>query len=230
MITEHTFNSAWFGAPVGIVRDPAWLAGPADDVRAALARYAWVELRCRPDAADRRRLAAHGFFLADTQVHFRLGLGALRPTPSLDGLALRWADAAPFAVAADDMAPFQHERYRLVPGVTPARLAQRYARWAAQLIADAPATCIQVERGGVAQGWFLSATHGKRLQLTLAMTAAGATISGLHLYLAAALGYAGRGHTIGEASFSVHNLPVLNLYSHLGARFVSTEDSWLFVP
>ncbi len=228
MIDEHRFNSEWFGQPVGIVRAAAFFAQSAADIRAALSHWAWAEFRCAPDVADRRRLASLGFFLADTQVHFRLGLTALEPTPSLSGLTLRWADEAPFAVAASGMAEFHHERYRHVPGVTAARLNERYALWAKGLVASSPATCLQLEVGGEPQGWFLSTPQGRKLQLTLAMTAVGAKISGLHLYLAACVAYAKRGFSLGEASFSVHNTPVLNLYAKLGARFVSTEDAWLW--
>lgn len=231
MIDEHRFNSEWLGAPVGIVRDAAaLLAAPRAVVREALARWRFVELRCGADAVDRARLADLGFFLADTQVHFRLGLSSLRPTPSLEGLTLRWADVASFAVAPEAMAAFHHERYRHVPGVTPERLAQRYSRWASNLITASPATCLQVEVGEVAQGWFLSSPEGRKLQLTLAMTSAESKISGLHLYLAAGVAYAAKGYALGEASFSVHNTPVLNLYAKLGARFTSTEDVWLWTP
>lgn len=194
MIDEHRFNSEWFGRPVAIVRDAAFFAQPEADVRAALARWAWAEFRCAPEVVDRRRLASFGFFLADTQVHFRLGLNALEATPSLEGLALRWADAT----------------------------------WAKNLVASSPATCLQVEVGGEPQGWFLSSPQGKKLQLTLAMTAVGAKISGLHLYLADGVAYAKKGFSLGEASFSVHKTPVLNIYAKLGARFVSTEDAWLW--
>lgn len=230
MIDEHRFNSNWFGAKVAIIRDPQFFAQPDADVRAQLSRWAWAELRCGAEVADRRRLASLGFFLADTQMHFRLGLSALEATPSIAGLGLRWADQAPFEVPSQGMAEFHHERYRHVPGVTPARLNERYARWAKDLIASSPATCLQVEVDGAPQGWFLSAPQGKKLQLTLAMTASGARISGFHLYLAAGVAYAQKGFSLGEASFSVHNTPVLNIYARLGARFVSTEDAWLWVP
>lgn len=228
MIDEHRFNSEWFGAPVGIVRDPAFFSQPDAEVRAALSRWAWAEFRCAPGVAQRRRLASFGFFLADTQVHFRLGLSALEPTPSLEGLTLRWADQAPFEVPSTGIAAFHHERYQHVPGVTAARLNERYARWAKNLVSSSPSTCLQVEVGGEPQGWFLSGPQGKKLQLTLAMTAEGAKISGLHLYLAAGVAYAKKGFSLGEASFSVHNTPVLNIYAKLGARFVSTEDAWLW--
>lgn len=229
-LDEHSFNTAWYGEPAGIVRDAAAMAAlDADAARAALDRYAFVELRCAPEAVDRRRMTRLGFFLADTQIHFRLGLKALQPTPSVAALALAWADEAPFTVEAAAMAPFRHERFQHLPGMTAERLAARYARWAGDLIAAAPATCARLAHGGVTQGWFLSEPRGARLRLALAMTAAGATITGLHLYLAAGLGYAARGHGVGEASFSVHNTAVLNIYAHLGARFVATEDTWLRV-
>lgn len=231
MIDEHVFNTAWYGEPAGIVRDVAALAAPRADVEAALARFAFVELKTTPEThgVDRVRLTELGFFVADTQIEFRIGLAALTPTPSLDGLTLRWADEAPFAVAAAEMAPFRHERFQHLPGMTAALLDERYARWAADLLAVSPATCVRIERDGAVQGWFLAERRAKRLRLALAMAAAGASISGLHLYHAACLGFARRGHAVGEASFSVHNTPVLNIYAHLGARFVGTEDVWLRV-
>lgn len=211
MIDEHAFNAAWYGAPTGIVRDPAWLASPVDEVRTELARFAWVEMRCPPGAVDRARLASLGFFVADTQIRFRLGLRALASTPSVEAFALRWADQAPFEIPADAMAPFNHEPYRHVPGMTQARLDDRYARWAALLLADSPATCVRVEYGDQIQGWFFSKPEGPRLRMALAMNARDAVASGLHVYQAAALGYAGRGHAVGEATFSAHNTAVLNI-------------------
>jgi hypothetical protein len=229
MIDEHEFNTRWYGAPAGIVRDPKALDEPADRVAAALAHFAFVELRCKPDAVDRTRLTDLGFFVADTQIHFRIGLAALRATSSTEAISLLWADAAPFTVETHEMAAFRHERFQHLPGMTSARLDVRYAAWAQDLIAAAPATCVRLEQNGLTQGWFLSEPRGPRLRLALAMASASATISGLHLYLAACLGYAARGHSVGEASFSVHNTPVLNIYASLGARFVATEDAWLWI-
>lgn len=229
MISEHRFNCDWYGAPAGIVRDPALFALPEAQLQQALAPWAWVEFRGSADAVDRRAMTRLGFFLADTQVHFRLGLKALQPTPSLQGLTLRWADERRFEVNSAAMSAFHHERYRHLPGVTPERLNERYARWARQLIETSPATCVQVESGGEPQGWFLAAPEGKKLSLTLAVTAAQARISGFHLYLAAGVAFASRGFGIGEAAFSAHNTAVLNIYAQLGARFVSTQDVWLWV-
>ncbi len=75
---------------------------------------------------------------------------------------------------------------------------------------------------GVVQGWFL-AQPGKthRLQLTLAMLAKDATISGMLLYQKACLEFANRGHRLGEASFSITNTAVHNMYASLKARFLA---------
>lgn len=229
MIDEHVFNTAWYGARAGIIRDPAALAAPRPQLEAALAPFAFVELRCKPGAADRARLTELGFFVADTQIHFRLGLAGLRPTPSLAGMELRWADDQRFTIETHEMAAFRHERFQHLPGMTATRLDARYAAWACDLVAASPATCVRVEQGGLTQGWFLAEPRGPRLRLALAMASAAANVSGVHLYLAACLGYAGRGHAVGEASFSVHNTSVLNIYAHLGARFVATEDAWLWI-
>jgi hypothetical protein len=238
MIRDHAFNSAWWGAPCGIVDDLALFARPAAEIRAVLAPWAWVELRAdHDDLPSPAALAAAGFFHADTQIHFKLALPRIAATASTDRLTVRFADEStgpPLTVDAAGMAVFRHERFRHLPGADDARINARYARWTAQLVADHPATCLAVLDGppdhpASVQGWFLSRPATTGLGLTLAMLRAGARISGHHLYHKAALAYAARGHRIGAASFSATNTAVLNVYASLGARFIGSEHFWLWV-
>jgi hypothetical protein len=238
MIREHAFNSAWWGAPCGIVENLALLSRPAAEIRGALAPWAWVELRAdHDDVPPPAALSAAGFFHADTQLRFKLALPRIVGSPSTDRLTVRFADqpdTPPLAIGAADMAVFRHERFRHLPGADDARINARYALWTAQLVAEHPDTCLAVLDGppgnpASVQGWFLSQPGPGGLNLTLAMLRAGARISGHHLYHRAALAYAARGHRIGEASFSATNTPVLNIYASLGARFTGAEHFWLWV-
>jgi hypothetical protein len=80
------------------------------------------------------------------------------------------------------------------------------------------------------QGWFLSCPGKQRgLELTLAMLSNTAEISGMLLYQQACIAYAGRGHRLGGASFSVKNTAVHNIYATLGARFLPPGGNWLWV-
>ena len=42
--------------------------------------------------------------------------------------------------------------------------------------------------------------------------------------------FALRGARIGFASFNMHNMAVMNIYSQLGARFAAAECVWLWCP
>jgi hypothetical protein len=80
------------------------------------------------------------------------------------------------------------------------------------------------------QGWFLSRPGMQHsLNLALAMLSNTAEISGLLLYQQACVAYAGRGHRLGNASFSVTNTPVHNIYAALGARFMTPGGNWLWL-
>jgi hypothetical protein len=205
MIREHAFNSRWWGEPVGIVSDPALFAvAPAT-------------------------LAEAGFAQTDTQISFKLDLRRLPPIPGGDELTVEFADETPFAVGADDLALFEHERYRHLPGITPARLNERYAEWSALLVAEQPKWCARLRAGPRTQGWFLSQRDDSGFHLTLAALHRDATVSGHLLYHAAISAYAAKGQRIGGARFSVTNTAVHNIYAGLGARFLAPVGCWLWV-
>ena len=223
LIDRHDANSAWWGADVGIVRDPAFFALPADARADALAPYAWAEWRAPLDGpASAADVAAAGFWWADVQVGFRLALRRISPP----------ADA-PAVVPLQDPAarpsrPFGAERYLQLPGVTPERLGHRYASWAATLAAEQPKWAVEVRHAGEPQGWFCATPGAGGLRLTLAALYDDATIAGPTLYRAALAHFAARGARVGWASFSVRNAAVLNVYAELGARFAPHEAIWLW--
>ena len=228
MIRQHDFNSNWWGAPVGIVSDPQALQrAPLEEVAAAAAAYKWVVLRGLADAGlDSVALAARGFLAVDSQVRFRIGLRRLQSTPSIDRLRCRFADDEPFEVDVADIPNFVSERFRVLPGADDQRIRQRYALWSEVLLAECPERCMRVLSDGEVQGYFLSRQTREGLNLTLAMLRPSATVTGMHLFHKALLAYAGRGVRLGHASFSVANTPVMNIYSSLGARFMTPESFW----
>ena len=228
MIREHEFNSAWWGAPVGIVDDRAFFELDAAEQDAVCSAYSWVEYAEQLDAAPAPDLLRRARFNAvDTQVRFRISLNRIESTPSIERLSALSADESPFDVSNAGMRSFEHERFRFLPGVTHERLDERYAIWANQLIARHPAWCLRISDGEAVQGWYLSeARADKPLGLTLAMLSADARISGQLLYQKALIEYARRGARIGEAAFSVSNTPVMNIYATLGARFLRPRGCW----
>jgi hypothetical protein len=234
-ITDHEFNTRWWGAPVGVVRSAAFFSRPPAERQALLAPWEWVELSSDPEriAGVWQSVNDSGFALADMQVRFRIGLNRVPDAPSLETLDAQFADEHPFEVS--DLADFTHERFLRLPGATQDRVNQRFAMWSADLLAASPGLCIQVSHHGVPQGWFLSqpgsgeaGKDGRSINLTLAMLSTSATVSGLYIYQKALRAYAKRGHRLGWASFSVTNQPVHNIYAHLGAHFLAPAGNWLW--
>lgn len=228
MIRNHEFHSRWWGEPVGVLDDLDFLALPAAEREAQLRAFAWVELRAPLAVMDGRALGAAGFVQIDTQIPFRIGIGRVAGGPSLDTLDVTRAADEPFTMSTEEIAAFTHERFRHLPGITPQRLAERFALWANDEIAAAPEWCLRVTSGGATQGWFLSHLAGDGLHLELAMLHRDARISGIYLYRRALVAYAALGARVGLARFSVENTPVLNIYASLGAQFLPPIGIWLW--
>ncbi len=232
MIDSHDFSSQWFGSPVGIVRDAGFFALPAAEREASLKKYSWVEYRAPSiDGAVLTALREDGFLQSDVQIHFRLHLEEPAPSPNLDSLSVVRAAQQPFTIGPGDMAEFTHERFRLVPGVTNRRITQRYEMWAAGILKSAPHFCLEVRSERGVEGWFLSSKDPRQagLNLALAVLHRESRISGMLLYRKALGVYRTMGESIGWASFSATNTPVLNIYSELGARFASSSVIWLWI-
>lgn len=227
MIDQHDFNSEWWGEPVGILRDTSLFEGSESEVREELDRFAWIEYRADIKSAPHAALTRFGFFFVDTQIEFRIGLKRVSRTPSIDRLTAKTADETEVRIIAP--APFESERFVFIPGATNERVSSRYIDWGNDLIQRNPANCLAIYDGDALQGWFLSEEGDKVLRLTLAMLHRDATIAGSYLYHRALVEYGARGHRIGWARFSATNLPVLNIYSTLGAQFTGAEGCWLRV-
>lgn len=229
MIREHAFNSRWWGSKVGILSDLAFFSLSSFEQAKQLGEYAWVEFVSPLDAVSPQTLARAGFAQVDTQVNFKLDLRHLPPLPDFTDLVVESADQVPFAIEADDLALFQHERFRHLPGITPARLNQRYALWSSILIAEQPQWCLRIQHASHVQGWFLSRHDENGFDLTLAALSRDATISGMLLYHKALAVYAERAQRVGGARFSVANAAVHNIYARLGARFLAPTGYWLWL-
>jgi hypothetical protein len=233
MIGLHEINTRWWGAPVGFVDDAAFFALPESEREQLLAPYRWVEFKSGfASAPPLAAIARAGFFLADTQIAFRIAL----KVPNKGGasgcgeeLTVRFANEPGFAYREEDIASFAHERYIHLPGHTPDRLNARYADWGRQLIREHPETSLAVLSGGEVQGWFLSQPAAAGLNLTLAATSRNARVSGFLLYEKSLAAYAAQRHRIGFASFSVMNTAVHNIYAKLGARFTAPTGIWLWI-
>jgi hypothetical protein len=165
----------------------------------------------------------------DVQIVFKLDLRRLPPLPDFANLTIASAAEQPFTIGDDELGEFEHERGRYLPGITPARLKERYMRWANALIAANPDWSLRLQSDGKVQGWFLSEQDEKGFHLTLAALHRDATVSGLLLYQQALATYAQRGQRVGGARFSVTNTPVHNIYAHLGARFLAPHGCWLWL-
>jgi hypothetical protein len=229
MIKLHEFNTAWWGAPTGIVTDAAFFALPLPEQRAALQAYEFVEFRAPLDERHPHLgLRRAGFFWADTRLAFRLDLRPIAaPSSNLEVIS---AADSPFTLGPDDLAHFEHEPFIHLPGITADRLTERYARFARQVLAEHPGWCMRVSSGGVTQGWFFARPQPDGLlNLTLAALHRRATISGAHVYRAGTHAYGRRGARLGTADFSVLNTPVPNIYAALGARFLTPRGGWLWI-
>jgi hypothetical protein len=230
MIEQHAANTAWLGVPTGVVTDDKFFTLGADARSRLLAPYAFVEfkhpLASAPPAAV---LLNADFAWVDVQIEFRIGLSRIEETPSLRELTVRFADESPFTVRDGESRSFEEERFTELPGMTQEALDRRYTNWARQLIAEHPATSLEISREGKPQGWFLSRPSEHGLNLLLAMLHRDATISGMLLYQKGLRAYAARGHSLGWAGFSVRNVNVHNIYARLGARFTPPVGCWLWV-
>jgi hypothetical protein len=229
VIVRDESNSRWWGAEVGRVTDPALVTLPAEERDAALAPYAWAELRAPLDAApDPWALASAGFAFTDVQIGFRIRIAPPAPGSSARELQAISADEAAFDPAAVPTRPFTHERFLLLRGAEPEKVSERYTRWASQLADEHPDLALHLVRDGKPQGWFLARPAERGIELTLAALYDDATASGLHLYEAALGGFAARGHRLGGARFSIRNTEVLGIYAALGARFTTTDGHWIW--
>lgn len=226
-IANHEFNTRWWGGPAGIVRDAGLFFAPAAERRAALEAYEWVEFRTPVASAELRRAVAQtGFVFADAEIPFRIEFAHLPERCDDPELV---AAAGAFDLATAELLSFGKERYRMLPGMTEARLNERYADWARQLIRANPALSLLLTAGGLRQGYFLAEPGADGLHLTLAGKFTGAAASGAAIYGSSLRAFERMGYRAGWASFSAFNAAILNIYSRLGARFLPPVEHYVWV-
>jgi hypothetical protein len=230
MIKEHALNTRWWGDAVGVVTNPDFFTLAPAGRSELLKPYAWVELSLglSDSLQHARAIFETGFAQVDTQVTFRISIRRVPDSESLAALQTQFADESSFSMDGKMVADFRSERFLQIPGATQELVNQRYALWSSDLINASPDYCVQVLYDGRVQGWFLSRPD-EGVNLSLAMLSSEATVSGMYVYRKALRAYAERGHALGWASFSVSNTPVHNIYSNLGARFVSPKGNWLWI-
>lgn len=232
MIGEHEFNSRWRGKRAGILRDLTFFALPPARCREMLGCFDWVELHAPMNPGlPLQEMQRAGFFYVDTQMHFRMVLGA-RPLPGGCGaeLEIRSAEDPRFDLGDRNWSSFEHERYRFLPDTSQKCIDRRYVRWALDLVSRNPSCCVEFLSGNEPQGWFLAQpAGGSALNLTLAVLHRKARISGFLLYARAFAEYARLGYQSGGASFSIMHTAVHNIYAQLGARFETPVGIWFWI-
>jgi hypothetical protein len=215
---------------VGIVQDPDFFSLTLARQMELLRDFAWVEFVAPLDKVSPHLLTRTGFFQADTQVGFKVDMTRIPPLPGFTDIQIASAAEEPFTIAPDDLAPFEHERFRHLPGINASKLAARYALWAKALVTAQPEWCLRfMTQSGEVQGWFFSERDADGFHLTLASLHHKAQISGMLLYQVALGEYVRRGQRVGGARFSVTNSAVHNIYAKLGARFLAPSGCWLWV-
>jgi len=230
LIALHGLNSAWWGAPVGLITDPAFVDLPLQEQRRLLSTYEWVEFRGQHSSHASLRLHVAGFLHVETYCRCRVPLNRIEETPSVAQLVATDAATQPFALAAGDFVPFAHERWSLLPGVTQQSIDERYATYLNQVIGEQPGTSLAIASPEGAEGWFVAEPRSREtVQLSLAALSASATVAGAHLYRRALIEYARRGFRIGLAAFSARHAGVMNLYAKFGAVFTSPEEIWIWM-
>lgn len=231
MIDNHDFNSAWWGKPVGIVRDPAFFNLHESERLSLLQAYDWVEYIGTGDLEGRMRapaICSAGFCHVDAQLRFRIKL-VTNNLFSQECASMIAGDENVFRLEPENFAEFEFERFKILPGCEGAKLNERYALWAKDLYTRNSKLCMQLNLDETTQGWFFSSPgSGRIVNLDLAVMAKDAKISGLALYERALAYYADLGFRVGQAGFSAHNFRVMNIYASLGAKFLDSRDCWVW--
>jgi len=224
MITNHEFNSRWWGAPVGITHDFDLLAASSNEVALAARAYEWIEARVPTGSVPPNWAGpTNGFYWVDLQLGYRVSLKRIEQLPP----SWSFVAADRLSIDVDDFADFTAERYGRLPGTTPERIAQRYRLWAQDLIDQAPQACATVLRNDEVAGYVLGSVDGSKASFTLAVASRGSSAHGLGIYLGAAALYRSLGATTMHSALSATNLPALNAHVALGCLFVSATGIWM---
>ncbi len=232
MIGIHDFNSEWWGGPVGIIRDSAFFSLARAESERLLEPYDWVEFKAtRGDLAIESAAARCGFQFVDLQIVYKAGLNKSSPPGREIALDLVSAESVEFDLNPDQLTEFTAERFSILPGITPARISQRYVAWARMLSKNNPKLCFEAQQNNTAQGWvFAEPTDSPSgLNFTLVMTSRTSQVRGYDIYRAALQQFATMGFAFCQAAFSAFNVPAHNIHSMLGARFLDPMICWIWI-
>ena len=224
MISEHRFNSDWWGAPAGISSSVDVLTADRSQLSPACQPYAWVEARVPTRAVPDGWLGpTNGFVWADLQLAYRASLNRIETLPE----DWSYVSAEERSIDLSDFAEFNGERYSRLPGITPRRIADRYQRWASNLVEKHPSACATILKGNQAAGYVFGSVNGRKAEFTLAVASRSASVPGLGIYLGAASLYRDLGASTMVSSLSAANLSALNAHVAIGCLFVSATGVWL---
>jgi hypothetical protein len=230
MIKLHDFNTEWWGKPTGIITDPAFFSLPKEQQIEILAPYQWVEFRAEDEKhPSLQAISKAGFFQVDTQINFQIDMRKLQPTSNTDALSIHSASKIPFSIDIDSIKSFSAERFKHIPDIKRHKIDERYVLWSKKLIAKNPEWCMEIKKNGIVQGWLLSSKTDKGLNLTLGMRSLSGDTTWYYIFQKALMEYVKQGADIGWASYSVTNIPVMNVYSALSVRLTGCEHFWLWV-
>ena len=229
LIRQHDFHSKWRGAPIGIIESNDFFKLSNNEISTNLTKYLWVEFRVPSIFRSNQSVPKSlGFFLADTQLKLSLNLRTLE-SPGASDIQVISASKSSFVINKDDFLPFHAERFLQIPGVTESDITDRFQLWANMLIDQQPESALRLVMNGKNQGWFFGTRNNKSLDLSVAMLARGATISGKSLYSVALDYFKKNGNHRASGRFSSANFPVLNIFSERGAIFSSPLDIWIWL-
>ena len=225
MISQHDFNTRWWGQPVGISTEPSLLTRSPDILGQLVEPFSWVEVRCPLDQLPSGWLGPeNGFQFVDVQLSYRAPLHNLAPLSRSTSIVP--ASESGLGDLAD-LAPFTAERYSKLPGITPELLALRYKKWAEDLVAEHPDWCATVLHEDRTAGYVFGSPDGTSAHFVLAASSTRATTPGLVIYLAAAQFFASKGARQMQSALSSTNVGALNAHMPLRCRFLQATGVWI---
>lgn len=225
-ISEHTFNSNWYGAKFGISSDSRLLEVSDETVREACSEFAVVELRI-PSSTKPKYWTnkASSFKDVDFTIDYRLGTKKFADVDN----GTEFVNSEELPINIEDFSEFSSERYLHLPNMTSEKLSDRYQSWAVNLMRDYPRTCGTILSNDLPQGYVFGSVQGDRAHFALGVTSRQSNMFGLAFYQKAIQMFNKNGAKSVFSSFSASNLNSLNLHAALGCKFLSSTTIYFWV-